>query len=304
MKILIADDDPSIRKQLEISLVKWGYDVIGFSDGHAAWQHIQSKESPSLLILDWDMPGISGTEICKSVRELKIEPSPYIILLTAKDNVEDIAEGLDSGADDYITKPFFPHELNARLKAGVRVLKLQEQLMDSRDRLEVEATHDFLTGIFNRRAIIESLQTEIDRSYRESKSLSIALFDLDNFKAINDTYGHLAGDEILCETTKKINSAMRPYDSFGRYGGEEFLLVLPNCDFDNAKHISERIRKLISDNSIETTEGMIKVTISVGVCVLRGGKQFDVDSIIKVADESLYKAKDNGRNCIEISIVE
>jgi len=297
VRVLIADDDPVIRKQLEISLIKYGYDITECSNGVEAWDYLQADSSPNLLILDWSMPGYHGLELCNKVRLLNKEPQPYIILLTAKDDINDVVKGLDSGADDYITKPFFPHELRARLNSGVRSIKLQQQLLEARNQLKIEASHDYLTGILNRRAVMRALSQELERTIRNKKVLSLVLFDLDFFKKINDNYGHLVGDKILCETTKRISSALRPYDRLGRYGGEEFLLVLPDCGYDDAYALCQRIRTLICNEKMENIEETI--SISIGLCVYSSNEKQSMERLLKMTDYALYKAKDNGRNRVE-----
>lgn len=298
MRILIADDDPVIRKQLEISLAKHGFDTIECADGLEAWEHLQAADAPNLIILDRSMPGLQGLELCAKVRKLDREPKPYIIILTAQNDVKDVIAGLDSGADDYITKPFYPHELVARLKVGIRALELQKELLETRNQLKKEASHDYLTGILNRRAAMDSFQQELKRNQRLKNPLSVALLDLDYFKKVNDDYGHLAGDEVLCETAKRVASALRPYDIFGRYGGEEFLLILPECNGDDAQLICQRVRALICDKSMRTSSGDISISLSVGLCVSSGQGQYSVEEMVQQADHALYQAKETGRNCV------
>ena len=300
MRILIADDDPVIRKQLEISLTKFGYGIIECVDGIDAWKHLQQEDAPNLMIIDWSMPGLNGVELSKRVRLLGKEPQPYIILLTSKSDVNDVIEGLDSGADDYITKPFFPHELHARLKTGIRIIAVQKELLDTRNQLEIEASHDYLTGIYNRRAVMQLLKIDLQRHQRNKKSLCVVLFDLDHFKQVNDNYGHSAGDDVLCETTKRISSVIRPYDAFGRYGGEEFLFVLPECEREDAYNLCERVRAIISNEKIPTVSGDIAVSISIGLCVISDLSAMTIEKLVQMADDALYKAKEGGRDRIEV----
>ena len=299
MKILVADDDPVIRIQLEATLSKFAYEVQLYSDGKEAWDALQLEDAPSLLILDWSMPGFNGIELSKKVREMQREPQPYIILLTAKSEIEDVITGLNAGADDYISKPFYPHELQARLKVGIRTITMQEELLEARNQLAIEARYDYLTGILNRRAVMKVFEKELDRSLRKKINLCVAIFDLDHFKQVNDTYGHSAGDEVLKEVTLRISSALRPYDSFGRYGGEEFLLVLPECDQGNVKTLCQRVRMLISDEPISTEAGDIDTSISIGLCLFKSEEAQSMGHLINLADEALYKAKENGRNRVE-----
>lgn len=304
MKILIADDDPVCRKLLIESLGKWEYEVEECKDGVEAWEKMQSENAPRLVILDWLMPGMDGVEVCRKIRKLERESYIYILLLTIKDQKDDIIKGLEAGADDYITKPFFSHELKVRLRAGRRILEMNDGLLETRDILQKQATHDALTGIWNRRAILQAFKAEMDRSQREKKNLSVALLDIDHFKNVNDTYGHLAGDQVLRETVKRMRSQLRPYDSLGRYGGEEFLLILPGCDKDGAVRQAERLRTSVCEKSIDTSGGIIHLTISAGLCVITNGKIGQMEQFIHSADQALYRAKEGGRNRIEVSIIE
>src|SRR5690606_18250008 len=219
---------------------KWGYDVVSCQDGTAAWQMLQQRDAPSLAILDWMMPGIDGVQVCREVRQHIVEPYIYILLLTAKSEKTDMIIGLDSGADDYLTKPFDANELRVRLRAGRRILDLQEELIFVREKLRDQATHDSLTRLWNRAAICDILQREMDRAIRNNNPLSILLADIDHSKRINDTYGHLAGDAVLRKTAQRMKTVVRPSDGIGRYGGEEFLLVLPDCNENGAASIGER----------------------------------------------------------------
>ena len=194
MQILIADDSLLSRRLLEQTLHGWGYDVLVASDGKQAWNLLDVEHPPALAILDWMMPGYTGPELCAMVRNKAAEPYTYILLLTSRTEKDDVVAGMDSGADDYLTKPFDKHELQVRLRAGTRIVDLQQQLLNTREALRVQATRDYLTQINNRSAILDILDREIGRSDRQGTPVGLALADLDHFKNINDTYGHLAGD--------------------------------------------------------------------------------------------------------------
>ncbi len=299
MKILIAEDDPISRRLLEVTLNKWGYEVVSCPDGSVAWMTLQQPQAPSLAILDWMMPGMDGLEVCREVRQQITEPYIYILLLTAKSQQTDIIAGLEAGADDYLTKPFDSSELRMRLRAGRRILDLQEELIFVREELREQATHDSLTRLWNRGAICEILQRELDRVKRADGTLSILLADIDFFKRINDTYGHLAGDAILREAAHCMRNVVRPYDGIGRYGGEEFLLVLPDCDTDGAMAMAERLRAGIEAEAPVVAEGVIPITFSLGVA--SSDIVHDMEALIGAADAALYRAKNNGRNRVELA---
>lgn len=298
MKILIAEDDPVSRKLLESFVVKWGYEVIVAADGAEAQRELERDDAPRLAVLDWMMPGANGVEICRQVRRRAAEPYTYILLVTAKDQKQSILEGLEAGADDYLTKPFDPYELKARLRAGKRVLELQEQLIAAREQLRMEAAHDCLTGLWNRVAILEILQRELARSRREAAPVAVIMVDLDYFKQINDTHGHLAGDAVLREVSRRMGSSMRPYDAIGRYGGEEFLIVAPGCDATAAVKLAERFRACISQKPIDIFDGAFPATVSLGVTASSDAKE--ADDLVRAADEALYRAKNAGRNRVEL----
>ncbi|HLA41103.1 MAG TPA: diguanylate cyclase, partial [Candidatus Glassbacteria bacterium] len=252
-----------------------------------------------LVLLDWMMPGMDGAQICQQVRQRGGPVYTYILLLTAKFQKQDILQGLEAGADDYLTKPFASNELRARLQTGRRILELQEELVRSREQMQYQAGHDAMTDIWNHAAILEILQSELARSRREKVSVGILLLDLDHFKNVNDRYGHLAGDSVLREVVRRLKASLRPYDSIGRYGGEEFLIVLPSCRQENAVNQAERLRSVISNTLLEIPEGRLVVTVSLGVSVYSENGSAEMDSLLKAADVALYRAKEGGRDRVE-----
>ena len=299
MRVLIAEDDPISRRLLEVTLGKWGYEVVSCPDGESAWDTLQQTGAPSLAILDWMMPGMDGLQVYREVRQMTTEPYTYMLLLTAKSQKDDIIAGLEAGADDYLTKPFDASELRMRLRAGRRILDLQAELIFAREELRRQATYDSLTRLLNRAATCDLLQRELERAEREQLSLSIILADIDFFKRINDTYGHLAGDAVLRETSQCMRSVVRPYDGIGRYGGEEFLLVLPGCDHDGAIALAERLRECVESNPMALAEGIIPITLSLGVA--SNALTRDMEGLIGAADAALYRAKNGGRNRVELA---
>ncbi|HWP85556.1 MAG TPA: diguanylate cyclase [Terriglobia bacterium] len=301
MKVLIADDDPVNRRILETFLGKWGYEVVSAADGNEAWSILQSEDAPRLVILDWMMPGMDGAQICRAIRQRSDPFYTYIMMITAKFQKQDVLEGLAAGADDYLTKPLDSNELRARLRTGERILNLQEDLLRTRDRLQYQASHDSLTGVWNHGAILEILHAELARCKRERLSVGVLMLDIDHFKTINDRYGHMAGDAVLREAVRRLRTNLRPYDSIGRYGGEEFLVVLPNSRQDDARKEAERLRRAIADSPLEVGAERIPVTISIGVSVCSHPDSISIEALLKCTDAALYLAKQGGRNRTEAS---
>jgi len=296
MKILIAEDDSTSRRMLTAVLGKWGYKVTATCDGAEALAALQRPDAPRLAILDWMMPKMDGVEVCRQVREIETQDPPYIIMLTSKEEHQDIAQGLDTGANDYIVKPHNNTELRARVGVGQRMLELRSELNKARDALAYEAMHDPLTGIFNRRAILDMLRKELARAKRENHELSIGLFDIDFFKKVNDTYGHQVGDDVLRGFVQRIQGGLRSYDHLGRYGGEEFLVLAPGGERPAAAGLYERLRKGVDDSDVHTRSGNVAITVSSGVA--EGSGEDALDAILAAADTALYEAKGRGRNCV------
>jgi diguanylate cyclase (GGDEF)-like protein len=294
MKILIAEDDSISRVILTAVLKKWGFEPVAAVDGGAAWDILQRPEAPGLVILDWNMPGLDGLEICRRLRKLDSRNPPYVILLTARGDKSDIVRGLEAGANDYVSKPYDHEELQVRIGVGRRMLELQSHLLEAQDALSHQATHDFLTGIFNRGAILDRLAQEISRAKRDQGALSVGMCDIDHFKYINDAHGHQVGDKMLVAFARGIQGRLRDYDSFGRYGGEEFLVIAPGSMGHGGESLYERLRAGVADTNIPTNAGTASLTVSIGVAV--GTGRSTVDALLAAADAALYKAKADGRN--------
>jgi len=303
-RILIADDDPVARSMLHALLTKWGYQVLAVGDGLEATRILESVGAPQLAILDWMMPGAEGPEVCRSVRALCDRPYVYILLVTSRAHRGDLFKGLESGADDYITKPFDGGELRVRLLVGQRIVDLQNELIAARDELQFKATHDSLTGIPNRAAALEAIHHERSRQVRERGSFGILLIDIDHFKRVNDTYSHLVGDLVLKTVAQRIVSCVRPYDTVGRYGGEEFLVVIPHSDSSGTLSLAERVRKRIESAAFPTNAGPLHVTISCGAATCSSDAPVEVEALLYLADEALYRAKAAGRNRCELATVD
>ena len=305
MRVLIADDSIVSRHLLEATLRKWGYEVVVATDGLEALNALQGENPPPLAILDWVMPGLTGPEVCSRVRERNKNKDldyTYIVLLSSKSQREDLIEGLEAGADDYLTKPFDQHELKVRLRAGTRIIDLQRELVTAREALREQATKDFLTRIWNRSSILDVLGRELARASREQRSVGVVLADLDRFKSVNDTYGHFAGDAVLREFTRRMVAAMRSYDAIGRYGGEEFLIILPGCDSRCTGSQAERLRSALASEPMLIGVEEHLVTCSFGATSWSPDSNATADELIQLADDALYMAKHQGRNCVAVLV--
>jgi diguanylate cyclase (GGDEF)-like protein len=297
VKILIADDDPVSRRLLEATLVRFGHEVVQVSDGTEAIDTVLHPAGPRLAILDWVMPGADGLTACRTIREKSVHYT-YIILLTTRDRREDMVAALDAEADDFLTKPFDSVELGARIRSGERVLKLQEQLIAAHEAHRHEATHDRLTGLFNRGRVLDQLGRELTRARREHRPLSVVIADIDHFKPVNDTHGHLAGDDVLRQIGQRLMSICGERDCAGRYGGEEFLLVLPGSDAARAAEVGERLRDAIVREPLQAGRVQVSLSVSVGVASSERAEE-QGHALIHAADEALYRAKAAGRNRVE-----
>jgi diguanylate cyclase (GGDEF)-like protein len=296
MKVLVAEDDLVQLRLLEVTLTKWGYQVLSARDGESAWRLLQQEDGPILAILDWMMPGYSGPQLSRLIRDQSAKLYTYIILLTARKDKESIIEGMDAGADDYLAKPYILDELAARIRAGKRILHLQEELVKAQEALREEAMRDPLTHLWNRRTIFQRLEAELRAAKTSQQSVGVIIADLDHFKNINDTYGHIFGDHVLLETVKALQSALRPRDSIGRFGGEEFIAVLPQCGFDEAISAAERLRAAVANRPLQHGGKPVPMTISLGCSASIPGADHPLEMLLRAADEALYESKHQGRN--------
>lgn len=300
MKVLIADDDKISRLLVKNLLTSIGYEVLESEDGERAWQILQ-EESIQLLVIDWVMPKIEGPELCRRLRAWKGEDYHYIIVLTGRNNSEDIVAGLQAGADDYITKPFLPQEFTMRLKIARRMLELRQAMKEALEDQHHMAQHDILTGILNQKEIVNVLEKEIHRAKRQNSKLSVIMGDVDNFRQINEMYGNAAADAVLAEIGKRMKDSLRIYDTVGRYGGDEFLLVMPGCSIDEARLIARRILNVIKNQPVLYYNKDISVTVSLGLAGNNSPGDADVKGLIEAANSAMRQAQENGHNCYEVA---
>jgi len=294
MKVLIAEDDSVVRRAIEIVLRKRGYQVIMAENGRKAWEALDDREI-RLAIIDRMMPEMTGIEVCEKIRRRTGE-YVFVIILSAQDSESDIVSGLDAGADDYVTKPFSQKELQARLRAGERIVRLENDLLAAQQKIETMATQDELTSLWNRRAIIQRLHEELARARREGFPVAVGMVDVDHFKRVNDTLGHGAGDRVLVEVARRMVLVSRAYDSVGRYGGDEFLLVLANTDREQAERIGRRICETVRQAPVDTAGGPVNVSITLGIATMTTTDEAAAEELISVADRALYDAKERGRD--------
>jgi len=300
MQVLVVEDSAVYRKLIGDHLQHWDFEITFAKTGAEAWNVLQQPDSPNLVILDWVLPDIDGIALCQKIRQLDASrPYVYVILLTRRNGRENILSAMQAGADDYMVKPFDELELRAHLLVGKRILELQEKLIAARELMRIAATQDFLTGLMNRGEVLDSLNRELERGRRERKPVGIVLADIDHFKDVNDSLGHLFGDEALKDIAHRLRAELRPYDSIGRYGGEEFLLILPGCDVQTTLLRGNQLCKSVANRPVVCSGAQRVITLSMGIAVSDGSADYDVEALLGQADLGLYAAKQKGRNRIE-----
>ena len=304
MRILVAEDDPITRKLILRTLSELDQQVLVAEDGQEAWE-IYQRERPELIVTDWLMPGIDGLELVERICAANAERTlkPYILMLTAKNETADLKAGFDQGASEFISKPFQSIELIARIRVGISNQKLARELEQARRLSEQQALTDALTGLNNRRALLELLRVDEDRALRGRQPLSVILTDVDRFKAVNDDFGHNTGDQVLKVVSDALRAGVRSGDHVGRWGGEEFLMLLPNTDLIQAAEVAERCRALLTRQQVQAEDGrMLRVSASFGVASADGVARPDVMELVSQADRALYWAKEAGRNRVKIYV--
>ncbi len=300
MQALVVDDSAVYRKLIGDHLRSWGFGVTLAESGSEAWGILEQPEAPKLVLLDWVLPDLDGIELCQRIRQAGSSgPYVYVILLTSNEGRQNMLDAMQAGADDYLVKPFDELELKARLLVGKRILDLQEELVSARESMRHAATHDSLTGLMNRGEIVAMLERELERARREHQPVGVILGDVDHFKSVNDTLGHLFGDEALREIGRRLRAQLRVYDGVGRYGGEEFLMVLPNCDLPSTVLRANALREIVASTPVVCSGEERPITMSMGVAVSACEGKNEVEVLLNQADAGLYKAKEKGRNRIE-----
>jgi two-component system, cell cycle response regulator len=316
VKILIAEDDAISRMILKKAVEKFGHECLVAEDGEKAWELFQNTPEVDVVISDRMMPGIDGLEFCRRVRETNSDSYTFFIFLTALGDKQHLLEGMKVGADDYLVKPLDREQLQVRLMAASRVNSLHQQLNEQNQQLneqkaELEklnrelfalARRDPLTHLGNRLRLHEDLKILNAQAERYVRGYSVMLCDIDCFKLYNDTYGHLAGDEVLKQVAEVISGNLRAGDTAYRYGGEEFLTILPEQTLESATPVAERLRRSVEGLAIthETRRPPGVVTISVGLATFSRGEKRSFEELLKEADDALYAAKEAGRNRIMV----
>lgn len=299
MRVLIASPDRLARRTLSALLESWGHETVATGSGNEAWSLLNEAEPPPLALLEWSLPGTDAAALCTCLRNRENAPYVYVVVLYPEADAGDALAAMEAGADDVLARPLNPGLFKLRLRAAEHVITLQQDFRASRQALQYKSTHDALTGTWNRGEVLGILEREIARGAREGSPVSVIMIDVDHFKNVNDTYGHLAGDAALREITGRILGSLRPYDTIGRYGGEEFLLVLGGCSSRNALTLAERVRELVAAEPLALVEGQVTATLSMGVATWNGSEHRDVEALLRAADAALYQAKRQGRNRVE-----
>jgi two-component system cell cycle response regulator len=297
-RVAVVDDDPAIRRLVRLFLKRSGYEIVEFAGGEEAREAL-AVVPWDLAILDRRLPDMDGIDLCRHLKQNADLRSRYIIMLTGEDEQEDKVQGLDYGADDYITKPFQYPELLARIRAAKRILDLQKELVETNKRLELLSITDGLTKLYNHRYFQDELARKFEEAQRYERPLSLVIVDLDFFKKVNDGYGHAVGDEVLKGVSRLFQESIRSTDVAARYGGEEFALMLPETELPDAIAFAEKIRTLVEETPIVTQAGTIAVTVSVGVGTIPHTLIHHAKELIVAADKALYRAKRNGRNQVQ-----
>jgi len=306
VKVLIVETDLELSQLLETALAELGHEVVAISDAARAGALLEEENAPRLVILGAAKESGESVQLCREIRKRGKQPHVYILLVAARDQKQQVMEGTEAGADDYLLQPFEPYELRVRLRLARRMLQSREEVLRSRETIRFQLHHDPLTGLWNRTAIIDILERELARARRERSRLTLVMAALDGLKDINDAYGHAAGDHILRITARRIRSSLRPYDELGRYDGGMFLIVVPGGQVRSALKQAERLQACIGAQPIEIPQGWkpteprdatMSVTISLGVAV--GSSEDEAGPLLRAVEDAVERARRAGVNRIE-----
>jgi diguanylate cyclase (GGDEF)-like protein len=301
VKVLVADDDPGSLMVARAAVERSGHDCLAAADGDEAWA-LYLEHQPDVVVTDWMMPGMDGLALCRAIRAREQDLYTYVVLLTSQGSRDDVLAGLEAGADDYVTKPLDPFVLHARLLVARRITTLHADLAHYRRVLSRQARTDPLTGLDNRLKLSEDLEQLHRRSGRYGEQYSLAMCDVDNFKSYNDVYGHQAGDLALRAVAAALLGIVRKSDGVYRYGGEEFLLVLPQQSVSAAKALMERVLEAVRDLAIvHAGDPSGQLRLSAGISSFSAEHRVDADTLVGEADAALYAAKAAGRNRVELA---
>ncbi len=306
MKILVAQAEMIARGMLESMLTRWGHQVVLAETGIQALARLKEQGGPSLAILEKHLPVLGGLEICRELRSKTETSSIYVLFVEGEGDGKEMMETLQAGADDFLSRPLDADEIMIRLRMAKRVLEIQENLKRAQEAIGYQTTHDPLTGLANRAEVIATVGREVSRMRREKFPLGLILAGIDGLKGINDTYGHAAGDAVLRETVRRIRSIVRPYDTIGRYTGEEFLVVVPGCDTKAVVAQANRLRAAVAQGGMDisewgkfapTSDGKLQVTLSLGV--VEAQISAEAGGLLREAEAALKRAKLAGQNRVE-----
>jgi diguanylate cyclase (GGDEF)-like protein len=300
--VLIVEDNLLMRKILEDHLIDLGHTVVAVENGRQALEMLERSHF-QIVITDLVMPQMGGLELCRAIRGCCFDGYIYIVMLTSLDSKDEMVRGLEAGADEYLIKPVNRAELTVRLKTADRILSLESSLKNSYEEIKALSVKDPLTKVYNRGYMDEKLVHEVKRSFRFERPISLIMLDIDHFKIINDTFGHLIGDRVLEECAKLMNTSVRKeIDWVARYGGEEFVIVLPETPLPGALVAAERFRSNLASYVVDASGAELSVTASFGVSSFTPPSQKEdlgmASVLLAQADLCLYQAKKKGRTCV------
>lgn len=301
MRVLIAEADTVARRVLETALTQWGHEVTGCADGVAALQLLIGASPFDYALLDWSLAECDGPKICRTVRKQSAAPT-YLLVLCKPDTDQTPLAALEAGADDALPKPVDANQLQLRLRTGQSVLELRKELAAAQETIRVKTLQDPVTGLWNREALLDNMARESERARRDGAPLGCVLLDVDDFRLVNDTLGRLAGDGALRQVGQRLHRSLRSYDVLGRYGGDQFLAILPGCDESASRALAERLRTSVCAQPIALNEGTIRITLSVGVAAAGGMQERGTaDALARAAEAALYKAKQPGQHSLALA---